>query len=112
MGLVSLTRWLCGLAGVGLCLWGSVVLAQSPVASADPLANSALPAPHLAKDRANLQRFQAVSKAVAAEDLVTTQALVRRLFELPEDRWFGDGSQGRGMRRELTRQLASLPQNL
>ena len=111
MGLVSITRLRHCVLWIGLCLSGSPLWAQAVAPPVDPLANSALPAPHLSKDRTNLQRFQAVAKAVDAVD-ASTGDLVRLLLELPEDRWYGNGSQGRGMRRELVEQLNRLPADL
>lgn len=112
MGLVPTSRGLCAGWGIALCLLPSLLPAQTGAPASDPLANSALPIPHLSKERDNLQRFQAVTKAVARENLVGAAELVRTLFELPEDRWFGEGAEDRGMRRELVNQLAKLPPDL
>lgn len=112
MGLVPITRGLCAAWGIGLCLLVSLLPAQTAVPASDPLANSALPIPHLSKERDNLQLFQAVAKAVAKEDRLGATGLVRKLFELPEDRWYGAGEEDRGMRRELVSQLAKLPPDL
>lgn len=114
MRLVNTNRWMMCIAWAGLWLFGSQLAAQGTTAPADPLANSALPTPHLSKDRTTLQRFQAVIKALDAAEKVSTGELelVRSLMELPEDRWFGEGWQGRGMRRELADQLHRLPAKL
>lgn len=113
MGLVPTSRGRCAAWGMALCLLGSLLPAQTVAPVGDPLANSALPVPHLSKERDNLQRFQTVAKLVAAEKLVGATELVRQLFALPEDRWFSTGGpEDRGMRRELAHQLARLPPDL
>lgn len=99
------------LACTTVALVDAPLLAQAPVAK-DPLVNSAVPTPHLAEERSDLQRFNSVARAVAAEKLADVTLLVRRLFDLPEDRWFGDGAYSHGMRRNLLLQLQRLPPRL
>jgi outer membrane protein assembly factor BamB len=89
-----------------------VVAAKSDLAKNDPLANSALPAPHLSRDRIISQRFADLKKAVGKSDLSTVENLARQLLELPDDRWFGEGPLLHGLRHELIRQLESLPAHL
>lgn len=111
MRVVVPNRWIVCATWTGLFLAAAELPAQTGGLSTDPLANSALPAPDLAQDRTNQQRFLATEKALSQGDLISAGELIRWLLELPEDRWYGTGSHRQGIRRELFRQLGALPAN-
>lgn len=112
MRVVLPSRWVISAVCIGFVLMARWLPAQTPSPSTDPLANSALPAPHLSQDRTNLQRFQSAQQAIAKGDFVSAGELIRRLLELPADRWYDSGAVSRGVRRELHHQLAQWPANL
>lgn len=112
MRVVVPNRWIVCAIWSGLFLAMDRLPAQTGTFAPDPLANSATPTPDLAQDRPNQKRFLAAEEAVAQGDFVNAAELVRRLLDLPEDRWHGTGAERYGVRSALFRQLATFPANL
>jgi len=78
----------------------------------DPLLNSAIPAPHLSRDRISTKRFIELRKAIDSNELGKVESLAKPLLDLPEDSWIGEGSLLHGLRHELIHQLNQLPRHL
>lgn len=109
MRLVPPKRWVSWATWAALLLAGGTLSAQVAGSAADPLANSAVPTPELAKDRPNFQRFSVISETISRGDLVSAEEYLRRLLEMPQDSWIGTGAQRRGLRSELIQQLQTSP---